>query len=325
MQRSVPVLYYHRVGAPDPIHLSIPEDVFDSQMKFLARKSVNVISSSDLYKWIDGQIQIEFPAVCITFDDGFLDNYRFAHKILAKYNFKASVFIGTSFIRPEEQPAADEVAPFNEAHSLARSGDYSNFLSLTEIQAMIQSGIWEVYSHTHNHNQVFTSTELTGKYPETDNHWGILSAYGKALKGKEWPVFKRGAGLVNNAFVVKDMTNKCDVKLVEETEAEFETRIRKDLSISLEQINKISQNFPPLVCWPWGKADKRLEKIAKDVGYVGAFRTDSGPNCPGIDPMTIKRFPVKKKDLFRFALGIWLRSYSFTAKAYAKLRNIKLK
>ena len=60
MRKSVPVLYYHRVGAPDPIHLSIPCDVFDKQMAYLKKKNFNVISSSDLFAWITSEKEINF-------------------------------------------------------------------------------------------------------------------------------------------------------------------------------------------------------------------------------------------------------------------------
>ena len=324
MKRSIPVLYYHRVGAPDPTHLSIPEKLFDSQMSYLAKRQYNVISASELLKWINGEIKIRFPAVCITFDDGFLDNLRYAHPILKKYGFRASLFMATSLIRPDNQNQAKVLANFNDAHTLARRCDLSNFLSKNELIEMSNSGIWEIYSHSHNHNQVFVSNELTGEYPNTDNHWGVLSAYNNQLLNGNWPVYKRNAGLVSRAYKVVKAENNDNVVLSQETEKEFELRINNDLKKSLEIIKTISPDLPNLICWPWGKADSKLENRAKQCGYVGAFRTDTGPNFKGMNAMKIRRFPVKKRDLPRFALGIWLRSYLFTAKIYAFLRNLKI-
>lgn len=324
MKRSIPVLYYHRVGAPDPVHLSVPVKLFDKQMSYLARKKYNVITASELKKWIEGEFKVRFPAVCITFDDGFLDNYRYAHEILEKYNFRASLFIATTLIRPETQKPANKVSPFNEAHTMARRGDYSNFLSQNELIEMRDSGLWEIYSHSHNHNQVFTSDEITGSYPETDNHWGVLSAYDKPLAEGKWPVYKRNAGLVSRAMKVSKNTSVNHVELIKESESEFEKRVEKDLNMALDIVKTISPDLPNLICWPWGKTNEELESIAKKCGYVGAFRTDTGPNYVGMNPMKIKRFPVKKKDIARFSLGVWLRSYVITANIYAALRNFKI-
>lgn len=325
MKRSIPVLYYHRVGSPDGIHLSVPIADFDRQMRFLAKKNINVISVSQLFAWLQGSLKVRLPAVCITFDDGFIDNYRHAHPILQKYGCKAGLFIATSLIRPAGLPAAKELLPFNESHTKARQGDLSHFLAASELQEMAASGVWEIYSHTHSHSQVFINDTVTGSYPDTDNHWGILSAYSRSLEEGKWPVFKRNAGLLQPAMKVaacsRDASGCAKIDLISETDKEFAARVRSDLEQSRQIITQMFPHQPLLVCWPWGKADAGLEKQAAACGFVGAFRTDSGANYPGMNLMQIKRFPVKKRDILRFAAGIWLRSYRFTADIYAFFRN----
>ncbi len=324
MGQSIPVLYYHRVGSPDGVHLSIPADDFDRQMKFLAKKQINTISASDLWGWLKGERRIRLPAVCITFDDGFVDNYSVAHPILKKYAHKAALFMATTLVRPPESAAAKDLVSFNDSHTLARRGDLSHFLSESELIDMNKSGVWEVYSHTQRHNQVFISEEVTGTYPDTDNHWGILSAYENGLESGCWPVFKRRSGLLQPALV--PVVDECGrlkqpVILVKESEEDYIARVKADLQSSLAYISRLFPQQPPLLCWPWGSADDGLEALAREVGYCGAFRTDSGANYPGMDPMRIKRFPVKKKDVFRFSFGLWLRQNRSLAEVYAFFRN----
>jgi hypothetical protein len=326
MRRSIPVLYYHRVGSPDGIHLSIPAADFARQMQYLADKNINIISASQLFSWLQGNLKVRLPAVCITFDDGFLDNYRYAHPVLQKYGGKAALFMATSLVRPANTAAAEKLLPFNESHTMARRGDLSQFLSAAELQEMADSGVWEIYSHTHSHSQAFTDNEITGSYPDTDNHWGILSAYSLGLEKGKWPVFRRNAALLQPAMKIDGVDTDdsgCvrNVKLLPETNDEFAARVKSDLTTSRMIIGGMFPRQPALVCWPWGKADALLESRAADCGYVGAFRTDSGANYPGMNLMQIKRFPVKKKDLLRFAAGIWLRSFRFTADIYAFFRN----
>lgn len=326
-------MYYHRVGAPDPAHLSTTVHEFDRQMGFLARRGYNVITASTLFKWLGGKEKIRFPAVCITFDDGFIDNLVHAHPILQKYGFTAALFVATSLIRPETQAIASCQTDFNNAHTLARRGDFSHFLSASELQFMQNSNTWEIYSHSHLHNQVFTSNRQTGTYPDTDNHWGILSAWCNPLEHGSWPVFQRSAGLVNPGYrpalaaeAIEPGQQEIahhDLILHRENQSHFQKRVREDLAASLEIIRSICPQNPPLICWPWGKADRNLEQLAAEIGYVGAFRTDTGANSPGMNPFQIRRFPVKKAGLARFALGLLLRGNSLLARAYSLLRNEK--
>ncbi len=329
---SIPVLYYHRVGAPDPVHLSISIEGFDRQMAFLKRRGYNVISAKELIDWMAGDLNLKMPAVCLTFDDGFVDNLLYADPILEKYGFKAALFVATDLIRPESQKAAEKVDEFNTAHTKARRGDLSNFMSLNELKTLENTGRWEIYSHSAKHNQVFVSKEKTGIYPKTDNHWGILSAYNNGCSSGEWPVFKRQAGLVTPGFVKcsqgkdssidsEESIQVGDIFLKKEKQTEYLERIENDLTSSLKIIEKEFIPKPKLICWPWGKTNETLEKVAVKVGYTGAFRTDTGANFKGMNPMKIRRFPIKKEDLFRFSLGLWLRKKKVFADIYAFFRN----
>ncbi|GAB4282147.1 MAG: polysaccharide deacetylase family protein [Candidatus Rifleibacteriota bacterium] len=319
-KQSIPVLYYHRVGAPDPVHLSITQEQFDRQMSYLKSSGFTTVTVRELIDYLAGQAGVPRKSVCITFDDGFIDNLKFAHPILKKHGQKAAIFVATSLIRPENQPAAVKMVNFNSAHTLARRGDLGHFLSLAELKEMQESGIWEVYSHSHHHNQVFTSTEITGIYPDSDDHWGILSAYRKDLGDGKWPVYSRGPGLVNKAWRAGD-NRETRENLVQETDEEFVSRVENDLKTSLDIIKESFPDNYPVICWPWGKADEKLEELAKKVGYRAAFRTDTGPNVPGMNLMRIHRFPVKKPDLLRFKLGIKLRMNPLLARIYSFVRK----
>jgi peptidoglycan/xylan/chitin deacetylase (PgdA/CDA1 family) len=317
--QSIPVLYYHRVGAPDPAHLSVSLENFERQLAYLQRSGFRTITVRELIDYLNGDCALDCPAVCITFDDGLLDNLLYAHPILQKYNMKAALFIATSLIRPITQAAADKMVDFNTAHTLARLGDFRHFLSTEELKQMHDSGVWEIYSHSHQHNQVFTSTEQTGVYPDNDNHWGIISAYRQDISKKSWPVYRRGAGLVNKAVIPVPKDDKTEFH--QETESEFAARVEEDLQRSLEIIQQLFPDNYPVICWPWGKADENLEEIAKKTGYIAALRTDTGANVPGMNLMRIHRFPVKKPDLIRFRIGIMLRKNPLLAKIYSFLRN----
>lgn len=317
---SIPILYYHRVGTPDDISVSIQIADFDRQMAFLAGRGYQTISLAKFYRWIRGEEKVNFPAVCITFDDGFIDNLLFADPVLKKYGFSAALFIATSHIRPENQLAAEKMVSFNEAQTFARLNNLSHFLSKSELISMASSGTWEIYSHTHRHNQVFTGTHITGYYPEDDAHWGILSAYPQAVDGSRLPVYSRNAGLMQPGFVPVKSADGWELHL--ETEEEYSSRVNNDLLSSQKIISGMFPDQPLLLCWPWGKTNDYLEKAAIAAGYCGAFLTASGSNHQGMNPMRINRFPVKKAGVLRFAVGLFLRKNRLLANAYSFLRNL---
>ncbi|MGM0598248.1 MAG: polysaccharide deacetylase family protein [Candidatus Rifleibacteriota bacterium] len=319
---SIPVLYYHRVGAPDPAHLSVATELFEKQLGYIQRAGYQTLSMHDLIDYLAGQNTLTRPSVCITFDDGFIDNYLFAQPLLEKYKCKASLFIATSLIRPDTQKGAKKMVGFNQAHTAARNGDLSHFLSKKELKLMQNSGVWQIFSHSHSHNQVFTSRETTGTYPDSDNHWGIISAWQKNISKGKWPVFKRNAELVSRAVFPRIENQK--IIFEQESQEEFQNRIKIDLITSLKIIKNLFPENYPVICWPWGKADERLENIARKVGYKAALRTDAGANLPGMNLMKIHRFPVKKSDMLRFKLGLALRKLPLLAKIYSFVRNKKL-
>jgi len=95
---KVVILAFHRVLKETDSMISgvINEVDFDKQMEVL-HKLFNVIKLSDL---INKKNKGTIPdyAVCITFDDGYADNYEIALPILKKWDLPATFFISTGFL-----------------------------------------------------------------------------------------------------------------------------------------------------------------------------------------------------------------------------------
>jgi peptidoglycan/xylan/chitin deacetylase (PgdA/CDA1 family) len=92
---NIPILYYHCIS--DDIfglnELFVSPKEFDKQMNFLKNNNYNVITFEQLSS-IDS---ISNPVI-ITFDDGYENNFKEAYPILKMYNFKATIFLCTSFV-----------------------------------------------------------------------------------------------------------------------------------------------------------------------------------------------------------------------------------
>lgn len=79
--------------------------------------------------------QLGYPAICITFDDGFLSDYDVAYADMTTKGLK-----GTSYINP------------------ARVGN-ENRLTWGNAHTMINSGNWDIQCHGYNHEDLTSLTE----------------------------------------------------------------------------------------------------------------------------------------------------------------------
>lgn len=111
--RSIPILLYHQIAEAaqkeDRILLSIPPDIFRSQMKYLHEKGYVSIMLDELAEIENNKKSDSRKLIAITFDDGYLDNYTHAFPILQEYGFSATIFAVTDFFGKSH--AWDSCAP----------------------------------------------------------------------------------------------------------------------------------------------------------------------------------------------------------------------
>lgn len=130
---KVPILLYHYVedntDERDFLRTSMATRpyFFEIQMKYLSLSGYTAISPSDLKSAFDGDTNLPEKPIVITFDDGFRDYYYNAFPVLKKYNLHAIVYM--------------------IANHIGRSGN----LTVEMLAEMIDSGVFELGSHTLNH------------------------------------------------------------------------------------------------------------------------------------------------------------------------------
>ena len=90
------ILCYHRVNDDhDPFFPAISTDLFDRQMRYIARH-YKILSLSDMLAHL-GSGSTEM-ALAVTFDDGYQDNYHNALPVLHRYNLPATIFLTTGAV-----------------------------------------------------------------------------------------------------------------------------------------------------------------------------------------------------------------------------------
>jgi peptidoglycan/xylan/chitin deacetylase (PgdA/CDA1 family) len=124
---AVPVLAYHGIDSrPGRDYRSVTRAAFARQMAMLDHAGFHPVSIEQYARFRAGdQAALPSRPVLITFDDGRLDSYRGAHRILQRHGFRATMFAITGKVRARD--------PF--------------YLTWQELHRMERSGVWDVQPH----------------------------------------------------------------------------------------------------------------------------------------------------------------------------------
>ena len=82
--------------------------IFNKQIKYISTKC-NPISMKQVYFNLKKKIPFKKKSVCVTFDDGFKNNFKFAAKILKKYNVPAIFYLCPGLIGKSEMFWVDKI------------------------------------------------------------------------------------------------------------------------------------------------------------------------------------------------------------------------
>ena len=139
--RRVVVLCYHSVHPSKPFSSATPE-LFEAHLRWL-RERCEIVRFAQVMEALrhgDGRK----PAVAITFDDGYADNYENAFPLMEKYGVKATFFLTVGFL--EKDP---EVTHRFARIRQVRSEDVAA-LEWSQVREMRSAGM-DAGTHTYSH------------------------------------------------------------------------------------------------------------------------------------------------------------------------------
>ncbi len=203
------VLAYHKIL---PINSAMPKDKwcvcsdqFEKQMNYLKENRYVTLTVSKLIEHINKQIPLPSHSVCVTFDDGYRNNYLYAYPILKKYGLTATFYVVTDFINnrtpfawisPESDAKKDELLRFP--------------LSWDEICEMQDNGM-EFGSHSHTHPE-FNHLNMELIENEISESYNMLSSHLKTNVISfvcPFGIFGRSANLLKNKLIEKGYVAAC--------------------------------------------------------------------------------------------------------------------
>src|SRR3989344_1999609 len=128
------ILMYHSVG-DNKAFFTVKAVQFERHLAYLAKNNFKVVFLSELIQKIKNKEPLE-KMVCLTFDDGYYDNYKEVFPLLQKYKMPATIFLPTGFIGKE---------------FMTSNGVRLVIMFKEHVQEMHESGLVEFMPHTKRH------------------------------------------------------------------------------------------------------------------------------------------------------------------------------
>lgn len=165
---SPPVFYYHSV-APRMFDgwvlrfLTLSLENFEQQMAYLQGNGYKAIFLDEWLRIRKGEKRATGKEVCLSFDDGLLDNWVYAFPVAKKYGMKFTLFVSPECIEPRQvvRPTLEDVW-----NGQIRSSELEElgYLSWEELKVMQESGVVDVQSHTMTHAKYVSGPRIKGFY-----------------------------------------------------------------------------------------------------------------------------------------------------------------
>ena len=137
---AVPIIMYHSI-LDNPSRTGdyvITPQQFESDLQYLQQNGYVTVVMADLIAYVNEGIPLPDKAVVLTFDDGYYNNYHYAHPLLEQYGMRAVI---------------SPIGVWSEHYSAHPSEcDRDNYSHLTweQLREMAQSGVWEIQNHSYD-------------------------------------------------------------------------------------------------------------------------------------------------------------------------------
>lgn len=296
-------LNYHRIAGDveyDDDVVSASIDELDWQASWL-RERFRLIGCDEVLSLLAADTPAKTTAVCLTFDDGYLDNLQAAKMLMEKYTIPAIFFVPTSYIGSDILPYWDHIS-----YVLKRTS-----LETLHIQATRSAGPWTVKPL----DRIREARNLIDIYrslpPEEQPQFlsSLEAAGGVDVKAVEHPRLFMNWDEVRMVqrmgHTVGAHTHTHPILANVDVDGQRD-ELKRSAEVLQEQLGESSD----VMAYPSGQRHtftEETQRIAKDSGFRAAFSYYGGENPWGrINPYDIRRVAVDS-DLSRarFKLRTW--------------------
>ncbi len=318
------ILMYHRIAdlKTDPWELAVSPSNFEQHLKIL--KKYKLISAAELLNCLEKK-SIPPKAVCITFDDGYRDNFLAAKPLLEKYESPATFFISTYYIEQQKSFWWDELERIilgsenlPSVFSMTIGGELFEFQlgdeqNLTDaVRAKQKRWVWtektptrrcELYLELHRRLKPLPHEELQFVLNEI-KRW---SNYEKAPE-EDLPMTKQQLKDISTAPLFE-----IGLHTVNHSSLPFHSRETqyKEIAGNEEALKAICGKVSEMLAFPYGNYNETTISIVEERKLKAAFTTSEKPVSNSSDLFQLSRFQVKNWNAkeFEARLSSWMKKY----------------
>ncbi len=298
----LPILYFHSVSDERSkswykSYLTVSATLFETLLKYFVRRGFRFVTLGDYCN--DRDLIASGRNICITFDDGYLDNYQFVYPLLKKYRARATIFVSPCYV---DTSGITSENPRSEG-----------FLTWEMMKEMESSGLVDIQSHTMTHSKVYASDRIrdfhnpcsdwlypvTNAFPErrpyyiSDERVKKLLPYGtpfleetsavttrrveinpsfseycvEKLQNTDWSrySFRECFKLVENEYISLKAAD--ELILSRESKEDYEHRVKWEIEESKKIIEEKLDKEVRCICWPHGDYNQFCVDTAFQAGY----------------------------------------------------------
>ncbi len=137
---AVPIIMYHSIldnPSRQGDYVITPQQ-FEQDLQYLKANGYTTVVMADLIAYVQEGKPLPDKAVVLTFDDGYYNNFHYAHPLLEQYGMRAVL---------------SPIAIWSEhytAHPDQCNRDNYSQLTWEQLRTMAQSGVWEIQNHSYD-------------------------------------------------------------------------------------------------------------------------------------------------------------------------------
>jgi peptidoglycan/xylan/chitin deacetylase (PgdA/CDA1 family) len=175
LKNEIPVFSFH----------SVAPSILRGLLNHLARNGYLTVSMDDLVDHLTGKKPTRPNSVVLTFDDGWSTAWTVATPMLKEFGMIATLYLAPDTVSREKGVRKAISCGALESDVIAEDCRTHGYLiTWDELDAMIESGVWDVQSHTLSHSRVWSNDKVVDFVNPT--------LYKEFLRRRPWNIMVSG-------------------------------------------------------------------------------------------------------------------------------------